>query len=284
MRSIPTALQACLEERPYDIVELLEMVDLQGNTIRLTNNGETLFVTSSAAMYVGLPGFDRSEITYELGGNPAVTDITVPIGADQLITPLQIERGLWRRSTVQLWMADRTDPDSSVLLFRGYVGKTSTTDGVLGRLEVASLSEKNSDIVLPKVAAACNYVFGGGYGTPKGCRVNVSALAVYGTVDAVVVPRRTFTVLISDSDAADFTNGALRFGSGDNHDVAGQVRLWDGDTAMMELLRPMPFTISSGDAFAVHPGCKRTLTDCTRFGGLSFWPGYAWAPGENGAG
>lgn len=280
MRTIPGELQTCLEERPHDVVELLELTDLSGNAVRLTSNGEDI-ATASGDEFLGYPGFNRSAITYEIGGAAAVTDITVPIAVGQPITPLQIERGVWRRSTAHLWLADRLHPDNTVLLFRGYVGKTATSDGIVGQLSLNSLAEKNSDIVLPKVAAACNYVFGGGFGTSKGCRVNVGAFVVSGDVSVVIKARQSFVITAEIDGSLDFSNGALRFLSGDNLGIPAQIRFWDLNTGRVDLLRPLPYTINPGDTIQMHPGCKRTLTDCTRFGGLTFWPGYGYGPGEN---
>ncbi len=284
MRTFSAAVQTMLNERPHDATELLELIDVAGNAVRMSRFGEDVYVPSTGHTFLAFPGFNRNDMVYSNNGRAAQLDIQVPISPDCPVTPLQIRRGVWRQSQVRLWLADRTAPtqDSKDLLIKGFVGRTTTSDGVIGQLEVSTLAERNVDIILPKVAPSCSYVFGAGFGKATGCKVDVGAITSTGcVVTAVLVPRLSFTATISNPSSFDFSNGALKFTSGENDGIAGQVRLWTSGTHRVDLLRPIPYDIAPGDIFSIHPGCKRTLPDCVTFGGLGYFEGYAWAPGES---
>ena len=111
--------------------------------------------------------------------------------------------------------------------------------------------------------------------------VDLSSLISTGTVTAVVAARRVFETDLLQSD--DFFNiGKMTFTSGENDLLFGEVkRSFQGD-GKIELQIAMPFDVSPGDTFEIHPGCDKTFATCKDvYGNQLNYGGYPNIPGQD---
>lgn len=74
-----------------------------------------------------------------------------------------------------------------------------------------------------------------------------------------------------------FTQGLLRFTSGDNADVERDVKFHSGTT--LYFYEEFPFTIDPGDAFELTAGCIKTIEICnSKFANTDNFRGFPYAP------
>jgi uncharacterized phage protein (TIGR02218 family) len=114
----------------------------------------------------------------------------------------------------------------------------------------------------------CNNTLGDAF-----CGVNLAALAVTGTVDAISADGLTVEVSEADTPADGYfaSGGRLAFGSRYGF-ITGHVG------AVLTLFRAVPGLIV-GSSVSLTPGCDRTLTDCTtKFANTAQHMGFPFIP------
>jgi len=101
--------------------------------------------------------------------------------------------------------------------------------------------------------------------------------------------RKRFTVTLTEPRLATYadwyTDGALKFTSGDNNLIAKGVKhaveISSGEVEIEMVLR-MPFNVENGDTGTIIPGCRKTVMDCgNKFGNILNFQGQPYVPGEN---
>lgn len=168
-----------------------------------------------------------------------------------------------------------------VLVQAGTIGSRVFGDTAY-KFEVVTAGEKLSQKpILQPVMPTCRWKFG-----DSRCGVDVSALAVAGTVTAVapvnyftLAQRRTFVDSGLGEPDGKFTLGRLTWTGGDNIGVSVDVKVFANDTFVLS--QPVPVPISVGDTYSVTPGCDRLASTChdtyankINFGGFEFVRGY----------
>lgn len=115
--------------------------------------------------------------------------------------------------------------------------------------------------------APCNNTFGDAF-----CGVNLAALAVSGTVDAISADGLTVSVSEADDSPDGYfgKGGRLNFGS-----RYGMITAHVGPT--LTLFRRVPGLIV-GSSVDLIPGCDRSLTDCASFSNVANHMGFPFIP------
>jgi len=99
-----------------------------------------------------------------------------------------------------------------------------------------------------------------------------------------VTDNRIFTIDIDEDRAVNdwFNYGVLTWDSGDNSNLAMEVKDWDQGTKTIALFLAMPFDIQVGDMLHVHPGCDKRLTTCiNKFNNINNFRGEPYVPGQD---
>lgn len=77
-----------------------------------------------------------------------------------------------------------------------------------------------------------------------------------------------FTATLTEGRAIDgwFTNGVIKWTSGDNAGLYNQVRVWTGSTKRIQIWSVARWRVQVGDTFEITPGCDKTFPMClTKF-------------------
>lgn len=276
MRTVPSALQTMFEGSTVTPVWLLEVANRVGVTVRLSSSGENISTADSPSVtFLGDPGFNMTSVTYSADGFPATVDITIPVDASGPVYADHVKRGLWRKATAALYVADITNPDNRMLMAAGFIGNSSFSDSISGTLEIATKGEQLGDIILFKVQPKCNYTFG-----DTNCGFDLSTRELSGTI-ASVTTNGKFTVTISNPDDWNFNfGGGFKFTSGNNSGDSRIIRKWTGGTSLVELTEPFCLDVEVGDTFTMHAGCARNRAACAGYDRLNSYSGYDYTPGE----
>ena len=97
-----------------------------------------------------------------------------------------------------------------------------------------------------------------------------------------------FTATLTESRAVDgwFTNGVVKWTSGQNIGLYNQVRAWTQSTSRIQIWGAARWPVAVNDTFEIVPGCDKTFTMCMdrfansiNFRGENLLPGLAFLIG-----
>ena len=107
-----------------------------------------------------------------------------------------------------------------------------------------------------------------------GCGVIRGTFAATGTAGG----GSTSSVILSSVAAASHAQGSLVFTSGANANVRATVKSVSAGSAF-NLMYPLPFSPTPGDAFTVYAGCDHTQATCqNRFANRANFRGFPFVP------
>jgi hypothetical protein len=99
-----------------------------------------------------------------------------------------------------------------------------------------------------------------------------------------VTDNRTFTISVTEPRAVDnwFKFGAVRFDTGNNENLAMEVKEWIQSTNTVTLFLSMPFDIEVGDKLSIYAGCDKKLSTCiAKFDNVVNFRGEPYVPGPD---
>lgn len=165
-------------------------------------------------------------------------------------------------TTVQVVRTHYDDSDRLVL-WKGRITNTSASIGTLTLLCDSIFSRIKAYGLRHVEQRTCRYVFGG-----QGCNVNLSALAVSGSVLSISGPTLSFTFTLSTA----FLGGMFQAPDGT------QRMIIDISTPTITLMRPIS-SLTVGATCTVFPSCNHTTTACrdtySNLGNFGGFPGIA---------
>ncbi|TJW14468.1 MAG: DUF2163 domain-containing protein [Mesorhizobium sp.] len=275
-RDFLTALLTMLGRQTITPVWLVEATNRLGDVVRLSSSGEDVISAGSPSeIFLGDPGFNMTSITYSLDGYPATVDITLPVDEQGPIFSEHVKRGVWRKATLVLYLADVDAPDNREIMATGFTGKVSFSDSISGTLEIATKGEQLGDIILDKVQPKCNHTFGS-----IECGFDLTTRQLSGTVETVTSNAK-FTVAISNPTGINFNfGGAIKMTSGNNAGDSRVIRKWTSGSSLVELVEGFSLDVEVGDTVLMHGGCARTRAVCVANGRKNSFSGYDHTPGE----
>jgi len=111
------------------------------------------------------------------------------------------------------------------------------------------------------------------------CGVNLASYAVAG---AAAAGSSAHVVMASLAQVTGyFDQGKIAFSAGANAGLTRSVKSWvAGAPGTIALLAPLPNAPQSGDAFAIYPGCDKTLggNGCAKFANTARFRGFPYVP------
>lgn len=258
---------------PYETsVKCLRIVCTNGTTIRLTRYPYDIKM-SNATVYESADGHDFSSIISETSFAASAFDLEGFVGVSG-ITRDGIASGLFDGAKCFLFATNFMAPvEDYEPLGKSTLGKTTLEDDRY-KIEEMGLVDKLGQTVGWSHTAQCPNKFGGQ--EHGGCKVNLAAITVTGTVTSV-----TSTLVFSDSgraEAADhFGWGTVEFTSGPNAGLL-PIKVRDFSAGQFTLYDPPYYPITAGVTYSAVPGCRKRLVDCQhhnnvpRFGGDLYVP------------
>lgn len=203
------------------------------------------------------------------------------------ITHSDLRAGRYRDAQVDETLVDWRYPfASAIATWRYWIGNVSF-DGEIWNAECSGLGRWLRQRVGDVFGRTCKWDLGVINVDGDGCPVDLPSLTVSG-VHAIGFEDgekrrilRCNTTELSGSYADGwFAEGKIVFTSGANSGLSGFIQSYTQATRRIELQVPMPFEISTADAFNVVPGCNKLWTTCKNkfavalsFGGYPFIPG-----------
>lgn len=285
MKSASPALQALLASRQFYAADLYTFTLVGGGVLRYTAGDRDITAGGNLFTSQG-PRVDRSS-------NKAKCHWKTGVAVDTLVFDVMpqpsdrvngqaflaaVVQGAFDGAELTLeraFMASYGDTSAgTVILFAGRVaeidlGRAVATFTVNSHLELLNLQMPRhlwQPGCVNSLGDAC-------------CGVDLSTYAVSGVVAA---GSSASSVNASLAPATGyFDQGKISFTSGANAGLARSVKSWvQGSPGAVALLAPLPNVPQPGDAFAISPGCDKTLgpNGCAKFANTARFRGFPYVP------
>ena len=276
MRIIPSALQAKLDSGVTTLCRCWVIRRVDGVTQGFTDHDEDVAL-GDVVCRAG-SGLSGSEATQKLGFAADGSEIAGAL-ADDTLNEADLAAGRYDSATVELWLADWTEPALHVLLAKGTLGEVRR-EGPAFSAEVRGQSDRLSQDSGRLYTATCAADLG-----DRRCSIDLNNPAFRGTgsVSALNATSSFTAAGLESFDDGWFSAGKLTFTTGANAGLSVEVKRHRKDTAVsFDLWQAMPEPIAAGDTFTVTAGCDKRLATCHgRFNNVVNFRGFPHIPGND---
>lgn len=273
MRDIPESLQAKLEAGVTGLCWCWRVERRDGAVFGFTNHDRDLVF--GGVTYRAASGFEAGEASAELGFS---IDSAAVFGAlsDAAISDEDLAAGLWDEAAVTLYRVDWRAPEDRFALWRGEVGQTRRGP-VSFEAELRAPSHRLNQTNGRVYSRRCDAEIG-----DWRCGVDLEdpSFRGAGVVMEVVKARAVRVSGLAGGEGGLFARGRLRWTSGANAGLAGEVESQTGDVLTLRTAPAGP--VAEGDAFAVTAGCDKRFATCkARFANAVNFRGFPHMPGND---
>ncbi len=227
-------------------------------------------------------------VTYKAatGFTPSAIDNNASLSVDNLdlegmlsdtdITESDIIAGKYDFAEIEIFQVNYRDvSQGSLKLRRGWLGEVSLQKHQF-IAEVRGLTQRLSQTIGELFSPSCRATLG-----DNRCKINLSAHMVTGSVTTTHTSQFFVDSARTESSGI-YTFGLLTFTSGANHGLSMEVKeyIHTSGGGQIYLALPMPYLISSGDAYSLSKGCDKTMQTCfSRFNNVVNFRGEPAVPG-----
>jgi uncharacterized phage protein (TIGR02218 family) len=272
VRTISAALQTALRQDAVNIADLIELTT-PTQTYRWTTSN--IPIVSSLQTYDPFPGRAArgAEESTDLGIGYMDFSVVNSGQIKELIDANQLDF-----ASVVISRVVVNSPDIGRLyMFRGKVADLSfTRDLITGQIRNI-FNGVTGTFPYNTYKETCDWRFGS-----TGCGINTSSYTISSSI-AASSSNPLILLATSGGISVGYAPGRLDRGrltvlTGANSGQVRTIRACSGD--LMILSHPLPFSVSSGFSFSVHPGCrKRVVDDCrSLYNNVSRALGFPWMP------
>jgi uncharacterized phage protein (TIGR02218 family) len=256
-RTLPASMEA---QRAAGLIVqswALELTSRYGQALRYC--GASRDQTIGGNTYTAVPGMSVSSIASTLGLE--VDNLKTSVGDNGDIVQADVLDGLWDAATHRLFLFNLQNPDD---IEPWHYGTSANVEPRIGAfdIELRDWRQALHQDQTPTHQYACTYELG-----DARCKKDLTSFTFSGVAVTSVTNAYTFTCSSLAQAAAYFTQGKLRFATGDNaNGVSSQI--WrrirthaTGGVLTMQL--PLVRTVEVGDLITIVAGCThRPDEDC----------------------
>jgi len=191
------------------------------------------------------------------------------------ITEDDVVAGKWDYAQVEIFMVNRNNIGNGVYHLRyGWTGQIKIQPPGPYVAEIRGLSQANQNLIGDVISPTCRFKLG-----DSRCTVNLASFTSSGVAVTSVASTQQFAATALTQAAGYFTNGTMKWVTGNNAGVSMDIQGFAGGVVLLQL--PMMNAIGIGDTFNITAGClKRRVEDCVikfsngpQFGGFDQVPG-----------
>ena len=246
-KTLPSALETHYQLQSTRLAILVKLTRRDGEIFGFTSHDRPL-VYSGLTYYTGPAAPALSTLQRSTGFEPSNADVEGAFNDDVTVDDTEAE--LWSGAVVDVYRANWSNMTNGVeLMAHGELGEI-LHDGQKYKVEMMGRAHKLGRVVTFHYLPSCRHDLG-----DAGCTVDIEALAVNGTVSAVV-DNRNFTASDIVTAAQYSTYGRITWLTGENVDRQMEVKehLAGG---VFELQLGMKRSITIGDTLRAYPGCNK---------------------------
>jgi uncharacterized phage protein (TIGR02218 family) len=227
---------------------------LDGFSFGLTTHDED--VTIGSQLYRTGPGLDVESLVSTASLGVDNTELTI-LADDALMTRDDIAAGRWDGAMFELFQFDWKEPtEGAFVRMSGNLGAIRPQ----GDAFVAELRDLRQPIQQDNTAVlqpTCRYRF-----CDERCTLDEEDFSHTVTVTAVASNQRFSIAPVGSPSEDGFTEGEVRWQTGQNFGIRAKVREYDEGSGEFTLATPMVFDIEVGDTAIAIEGCLKTREAC----------------------
>lgn len=205
---------------------------------------------------VAIPGFDLRSLSRSAGLAVDNTEITI-VDPDDMVTRDDVAAGRWDGATFEIFQFNWKDPTGGALVqMVGNLGNLQPK----GPAYIAELRDLRQPLQQDNTAVlqpTCRYRF-----CDERCTLDEADFSHAVTVTSVTNNLRFNVAPVGSPAEGGFTEGEVRWLTGQNSDIRAKVRAYDEGTGEFTLAAPMVFDIEVGDTAIAIEGCLKTREAC----------------------
>ena len=286
MKNVTTAMLNFLQSSAADslyLADLIQIALIDGTTLYVTNGQLDIIYGGNTYSASGLGAWQRGRVSTKLGMQGTSMDLTVT--ADELtLVPGRpcsiiqgINLGLFDGATVTVYTAYMpTYGDTSLGVETKFVGQWGEARKI-GRTSAEVQCQSflfllNQPMPKALLQSSCRWALFG-----AGCTLNQSAYTSVNTVGSGSTQSTVNAATTITQANGYFTQGIIKFTSGQNLNLSTLVKLHNGQVLSLE--PALLFPVAVGDQFQISAGCDHQIVTCqtkfnnlTNFGGTPFIP------------
>lgn len=279
MKTLPTALQAHLDEGATTLCYCWRVVRKDGTVLGFTDHDENL--SFDGVTYEAEAGFSASQMQAALGMSVDNLELIGGFNSDH-ISEADLISGEYDDADVTLFWVNWEDTAQRLVVMTGNIGEVAQS-GIEFTAELRSLTHRLNQKVGRRYQRTCDAVFCDVGQSKARCKLNAVTFTSSGTVTSVTSPS---AFKANGLGAADdyYSRGLVTWTSGANAGAQADVRTHTkvGGEVGIDLWTPQIGDIEVGDTFDILAGCKQTLDVCrTKFNNVDNFQGFPHMPGQD---
>lgn len=273
MLSVPSGLATDIQNRRTTLALGVKFTRVDTTVLAFTSHDADVTVSSVLYRAASSGIFSAIQTKSDLG----IDTIDLAGFGSSYIALTDIRAGKWDKAAFEIIVFNPLAPaNGSVIKRAGWLGQ-SIIQRNSWQFELQSLARILHANVGLTSSPTCRNDLGDSM-----CQVNLASHTVTGSITSVT-NRKTFADSSRSEADAHFTGGKLTWTGGANSGLSFEVKTWTASTKTFVLYQSTPFTVSNGDTYSVHRGCrKRLIEDCkTIFNNVANFDGEYYLPGND---
>ena len=273
MKVLPTGLANHYAQGTTTLAFALKLVRLDGQVFGFTSSTENMIF--DGVLYSATQGLSVSSLEFNAGFAVDNLELTT-LDDGTLFIKNEVIGGTWRNcgfTILRYNFMDLSDGFETIMV--GTVGDLTMKQGVV-TVELRGLQAPLQQTIGCVVSATCRARLGDTL-----CTVDLAPMTFTGSV-STLINRRQFTCSSFVQAENFFTEGSVRFTSGNCSGVVAKIKYSNGVDITLQLPTPTDFLV--GDTFTAIAGCqKRFVEDCNgKFSNALNFQGEPHIPGIDG--
>jgi len=229
--------------------------------------------------------------TYEADGGTTTTSVqhqraaavdnleAMSVLSSERITIADLKAGLYDGALLDVFQVNHEDPTMGrIMLAQNWIlGQVHVADNAVV-VQVDGMASRLDQQICEQYSKTCRATLG-----DERCGVEMDYYAYGGIVTSVTDRKHFKDASLIFSDGSIFRHGTIVWEAGSaNEGLSMEIKSYNSDTLVFELLMEMPNDIADADQFTAYEGCDRTLACCRdRFNNVANFRGEPYIPGRD---
>lgn len=267
MRSIPSGVAQTIKQEASTLCTCWEITRTDGVINRWTSHDEDLEINGELFSSAEKGGFDRTAIRHELS---EVSDSEIRGFIGSVVDVRDIKTGAYDDAEIKIWAVDWESPsDGGVMLASGWIGEFKSINETQYQGEVRGFGARLNQTVGEYFSAHCRASF-----CDQRCKLKKENFIESREV-LEVIDRANFEIVSPLTIDADFSQGVVKFASGET------VEIFKIDETRLTLKFPIELKVEAGQTVKIMAGCAKDLEACKGYNNVINFRGEPHLPGES---
>ena len=260
------------------LVDCLKIYKNDGTVVAFTTHTQSIRFKEEPQIIYSCLGFSPSALSS--ANDMSVSNVSGSMIIDnELLSEDDLEKNLFDNAYYEFFMVDWTLKTKGFYSYADIIKRTNGTIGEITRqknqfsAEFRSLEQYLATTIVDLIKVECNAQLG-----DSRCKLDLTPYTFNDSI-ASFTKQSSFVVNSTSVSGFTFTNGQVKFLTGQNANRSYTIKSWDNDTKIVTLQIPANYPIAVGDTIQLIAGCGKYKTDCLGFNNYINYRGFYDIPG-----